>query len=292
MPTKNAKRAPSPKPKRSKRSQQAKPSPPRPAPLPTRPLIVAGPCVLTSEAEALKIAKALREICAGLGLPFIFKASFDKANRSSVNSYRGPGLRDGLNILASIRRQLKVPVTTDIHEAGQARTAARSVDVLQIPAFLCRQTDLLLAAAATGRTVSVKKGQFLAPEDVGNIVDKLRAGGCKEYYLIERGNSFGYQNLVVDMRGLEQMRRAGHRVIFDATHSVQRPGGLGTATGGDRTLAPPLARAAVAVGVEGIFLETHPNPDQSKSDGPNLIPLSQMPNLLARLKVIHEAAHG
>jgi len=281
MPTKNAKPAPSPKPAKGSA-----------APLPPKPLIIAGPCVLTSEAEALKIATTLKDLCAALGLPFIFKASFDKANRSSVKSYRGPGLKDGLKILGSIRRKLGVKVTTDIHEPAHAKAAARCIDLLQIPAFLCRQTDLLLAAAATGRAVSVKKGQFLAPEDVGNIVGKLKAGGCKDYYLIERGSSFGYQNLVVDMRSLEQMRRAGHRVIFDATHSVQRPGGLGTATGGDRTLAPPLARAAVAVGVEGIFLETHPNPDSSKSDGPNLIPLSQMPALLAKLAVIHEAAHA
>ncbi|MEM1059164.1 MAG: 3-deoxy-8-phosphooctulonate synthase [Verrucomicrobiota bacterium] len=264
----------------------------KPASLPKRPLVIAGPCVIESEAAATRIARELKEITAELRLPFIFKASYDKANRSSVKSFRGPGLKDGVKILGRIARQLGVRVTTDIHEPAHAKTAARHVDLLQIPAFLCRQTDLLLAAAATGRAVSVKKGQFLAPEDVGNIADKLRAGGCRDYYLIERGSSFGYRNLVVDMRGLEHMRRAGHRVIFDATHSVQRPGGLGTATGGDRTLAPPLARAAVAVGVEGIFLETHPNPDQSKSDGPNLIPLSQLPALLAKLAVIHEAAHG
>jgi len=264
----------------------------KPASLPKRPLVIAGPCVIESEAAATKIAQELREYTTALNLPFVFKASYDKANRSSVKSYRGPGLKDGTKILGNIAKKLGVRVTTDIHEAGHAKVAARHVDLLQIPAFLCRQTDLLLAAAATGRSVSVKKGQFLAPEDVGNIADKLRAGGCKDYYIIERGNTFGYRNLVVDMRGLEQMRRDGHRVIFDATHSVQRPGGLGTATGGDRTLAPPLARAAIAVGVEGIFLETHPNPDKSKSDGPNMIPLSQMPALLAKLAVIHEAAHG
>jgi 2-dehydro-3-deoxyphosphooctonate aldolase (KDO 8-P synthase) len=251
--------------------------------------LVAGPCVLESEALTVSIAKHLVGLTADLGIPLIFKASFDKANRTSGKSFRGPGLAQGLKILAGIKKKFDCPVLTDIHDIAQVKTAAKVIDVLQIPAFLCRQTDLLLAAARSGRAVNVKKGQFLAPDDVNNIAAKLLEGGCKDYYITERGTTFGYHNLVVDMRGLATMRQAGHRVIFDATHSVQRPGGQGTRTGGDRTMAPVLARAAVAVGIDGLFIETHPRPDHSPSDGPNMIPLAQMEGLLRTLKSIHEA---
>jgi 2-dehydro-3-deoxyphosphooctonate aldolase (KDO 8-P synthase) len=254
--------------------------------------LIAGPCVLESEALATSIARHLVDLTAELGVPLIFKASFDKANRTSGQSFRGPGLAQGLQILARIKKRFGCPVLTDIHDISQVKSAARVIDVLQIPAFLCRQTDLLVAAAKTGRSVNVKKGQFLAPEDVDNIAAKLRSAGCRDYYITERGTTFGYHNLVVDMRGLALMRRAGHRVIFDATHSVQRPGGHGTSTGGDRSLAPVLARAAVAAGVDGLFLETHPRPDESPSDGANMIPLAQMEGLLRTLMAIHEAAHS
>jgi 2-dehydro-3-deoxyphosphooctonate aldolase (KDO 8-P synthase) len=252
--------------------------------------LIAGPCVLESDALTVSIAKHLVALTDELGIPLIFKASFDKANRTSGKSFRGPGLAQGLKILAGIKKRFGCPVLTDIHDIAQVKAAARVIDVLQIPAFLCRQTDLLLAAARSGRAVNVKKGQFLAPDDVNNIAAKLRAAGCKDYYITERGTTFGYHNLVVDMRGLATMRQAGHRVIFDATHSVQRPGGQGASTGGDRAMAPVLARAAVAVGIDGLFIETHPQPDRSPSDGPNMIPLAQMEGLLRTLKTIHEAS--
>jgi len=254
--------------------------------------LIAGPCVLESQALTFSIAKHLVELTGDLGIPLVFKASFDKANRTSGKSFRGPGLAQGLQILAEVKKRFGCPVLTDIHDATQVKTAARVIDILQIPAFLCRQTDLLLAAAGSGRAVNVKKGQFLAPDDVDNIAAKLRSGGCRDYYITERGTTFGYHNLVVDMRSLPLMRQAGHRVIFDATHSVQRPGGQGTSTGGDRTMAPVLARAAVAAGIDGLFIETHPQPDQSPSDGPNMIPLAQMEALLRTLKIIHEASHS
>ncbi|HSI82742.1 MAG TPA: 3-deoxy-8-phosphooctulonate synthase [Candidatus Methylacidiphilales bacterium] len=249
--------------------------------------LIAGPCVLESEELTFRIARELKSITDSLSIPLIFKASFDKANRSSVKSFRGPGLEEGLAILAKVKAELGCPVITDIHETIQVPAAAEVIDVLQIPAFLCRQTDLLVAAAKSGRTVNVKKGQFLSPQEVNNIAVKLKEAGCEDYYITERGTTFGYNNLVVDMRGLAQMRADGHRVIFDATHSVQRPGGQGTTTGGDRTMVPVLARAAVAVGIDGLFLETHPNPDQSPSDGPNMIPLNEMHALLTRLVAIH-----
>ena len=252
--------------------------------------LIAGPCVLESNALTVSIAKHLVELTADFGIPLIFKSSFDKANRTSGKSFRGPGLAQGLKILAGIKKRFGCPVLTDIHDAAQVKAAAKVIDVLQIPAFLCRQTDLLLAAARSGRAVNVKKGQFLAPDDVNNIAAKLRDGGCKDYFITERGTTFGYHNLVVDMRGLATMRQAGHRVVFDATHSVQRPGGLGASTGGDRAMAPVLARAAVAVGIDGLFIETHPQPDRSPSDGPNMIPLAQMEGLLRTLKNIHEAS--
>jgi len=264
---------------------------PRSHPL-TNFFLVAGPCVLESEALTFSIAKHLVELTADLGVPFIFKASFDKANRTSGKAFRGPGLAQGLKILGAVKKRFGCRVLTDIHDAAQIKAAARVIDILQIPAFLCRQTDLLLAAAGSGRAVNVKKGQFLAPDDVDNIAAKLRHAGCADYYITERGTTFGYHNLVVDMRSLALMRQAGHRVIFDATHSVQRPGGNGTSTGGDGALAPVLARAAVAAGVDGLFIETHPQPDQSPSDGPNMIPLAQMEALLRTLKLIHEASHS
>jgi len=254
--------------------------------------LVAGPCVLESEALTLSIAKHLMELTADLGIPFIFKASFDKANRTSGKAFRGPGLAQGLKILAGVKKRFGCRVLTDIHEESQIKTAAKVIDILQIPAFLCRQTDLLVAAAKSGRAVNVKKGQFLAPGDVDNIATKLRSAGCKEYYITERGTTFGYNNLVVDMRSLALMRQTGHPVIFDATHSVQRPGGNGTSTGGDGSMAPVLARAAVAAGIDGLFIETHPQPAQSPSDGPNMIPLAQMEGLLRTLKAIHEVSRS
>jgi 2-dehydro-3-deoxyphosphooctonate aldolase (KDO 8-P synthase) len=251
--------------------------------------LIAGPCVLESQALTMSIAQSLVELTRELEIPFIFKASFDKANRTSGQSYRGVGLERGVRMLAAVRKKFGCRVLTDIHDSAQVKLAAPFVDVLQIPAFLCRQTDLLIAAAKSRRAVNVKKGQFLAPQDVDNIAAKLRTAGAKEYYITERGTTFGYHNLVVDMRGLATMRAAGHRVIFDATHSVQQPGGQGTSTGGDRTMAPVLARAATAVGIDGLFIETHPRPDESPSDGANMIPLAQMEGLLRNLKVIHEA---
>jgi 2-dehydro-3-deoxyphosphooctonate aldolase (KDO 8-P synthase) len=245
---------------------------------------------METEELTFSIAAQLVKLTGTLGLPFVFKASFDKANRTSGSSYRGLGLKEGLRILAEVKNRYGCRVLTDIHDIGQIPAAAKAVDILQIPAFLCRQTDLLLAAATSGRAVNVKKGQFLAPDDVDNIAAKLKAGGCRDYYITERGTTFGYHNLVVDMRGLASMRQAGHRVIFDATHSVQRPGGQGDRTGGDGAFAPVLARAAVAAGVDGLFIETHPNPGQSPSDGANMIPLAQMESLLRTLTAIHEAA--
>jgi 2-dehydro-3-deoxyphosphooctonate aldolase (KDO 8-P synthase) len=251
--------------------------------------LIAGPCVLEDQATALKIGRAVRGICAELGWRYVFKASYDKANRTSLAAGRGPGLEKGLALLAAIREKLGVPVLTDVHTAEEAHQAAFFVDALQIPAFLCRQTDLLVAAAESGLTVNVKKGQFLAPEDADAIAQKLTASGCRDYFITERGTTFGYHNLVVDMRGLATMRARGHRVIFDATHSVQRPGSLGGATGGDGKLAPVLARAAVAAGVDGLFIETHPDPAKSPSDGPNMIPLAQLGKVLRQINRIHEA---
>lgn len=246
-------------------------------------LLIAGPCVIENETLTLKIAQRLREITAGLPLQLVFKASFDKANRTSLDSFRGPGLDDGLRILQQVRSQFDLPVTTDIHESPQAAAVAEVCDLLQIPAFLARQTDLLLAAGRTGRAVHVKKGQFLAPWDMQYVVGKLSAAGCDNILLGERGTFFGYGRLVNDMKALPQMRALGTPVIFDATHSVQEPGGLGGKTGGNRALVEPLARAAVAIGVDGLFFETHPDPDRSPSDGPNMIPLDQLAGVLERL---------
>jgi 2-dehydro-3-deoxyphosphooctonate aldolase (KDO 8-P synthase) len=249
-------------------------------------LVIAGPCVMETEELTLSIAGRLRQIAAELAVPLVFKASFDKANRTSVTSYRGPGLERGLAILRRVKESTGLPVTTDIHESHQAAPVAAVCDLLQVPAFLARQTDLLLAAAATGRPVHVKKGQWLAPRDMKNVVDKLAAGGCRHVLLGERGTFFGYGRLVNDMQAIPQMQALGVPVIFDATHSVQEPGGLGTATGGNRAMIEPLARAAVAIGVDGLFFETHPNPEASPSDGPNMVPLDQFAAMLRRLLAI------
>ena len=254
------------------------------------PFFILGPCALESETFAWEMARSLKEIADRTGIPFVFKASFDKANRTSVNSFRGPGIAEGCRILSEISKELKVPVTTDIHTAEQAEIASEYIDLLQIPAFLCRQTDLLEAAAKTGRVVNVKKGQFLAPWDCVNIADKMRAFGCDRFLITERGTTFGYNNLVVDMRSLYIMRKEGIPVIFDATHSVQRPGGLGGATGGDGELAPVLARAAVATGLDGLFMEVHSDPANAMSDGPNQIPLEFIEDLLVKLLAIHHAS--
>jgi diaminopimelate decarboxylase len=255
----------------------------------TTPLLIAGPCVIEGRDMALRHAEAIRDIAAAHGFHYCFKSSFDKANRTSVDSFRGPGLDEGLAILAEVRRDLGVAVLTDFHTAEQAAPVGEVVDVLQVPAFLCRQTDLLVAAAKTGKAVNVKKGQFLAPENMGPVVGKLEAAGCKDLMLVERGVSFGYGNLVVDFRSLPIMRRLGYPVIFDATHSVQRPGGLGTKTGGDRTEVPPLARAAAAVGVDGFFMEVHENPDAGKSDAANMLALETLGPLLDQLQRIRAA---
>lgn len=241
---------------------------------------------MESEELTLSIAARLARIAAELALPLVFKASFDKANRTSVDAYRGPGLERGLAILQRVKETTGLPVTTDIHVPDQAAPVGKVCDLVQIPAFLARQTDLLLAAAATGRAVHVKKGQFLAPWDMKHVVGKLAAGGCRNILLGERGTFFGYGRLVNDMRSIPQMQSLGVPVIFDATHSVQEPGGLGAATGGNRAMVEPLARAAVALGVDGLFFETHPDPDSSPSDGPNTIPLDQFAGLLRRLLAI------
>ncbi len=255
-------------------------------------LVIAGPCVMESEELTLSIASRLKQIADELALPLIFKASFDKANRTSAAAYRGLGLDRGLAILQHVKQTTGLPVTTDIHEASQAAPASAVCDLLQIPAFLARQTDLLLAAAATGRPVHVKKGQFLAPWDMKNVVDKLVAGGCRHILLGERGTFFGYGRLVNDLRAIPQMQALGVPVVFDATHSVQEPGGLGAATGGNRAMVEPLARAATAIGADALFFETHPDPDASPSDGPNMIPLDQFAGLLRRLLAIRHAIEG
>ncbi len=251
------------------------------------PLFILGPCVIESEEFVWSMARQLKEICTAAGVQWVFKASYDKANRTSVKSFRGLGVREGCGILAAIGRELGVPVTTDIHSPEEATVAAEYIDILQIPAFLCRQTDLIQAAAETGRVVNVKKGQFLAPWDVKNIADKLLAFGNDRFFFTERGASFGYNNLVADMRSLYWIREAGYRIVFDATHSVQRPGGGGDKTSGDGVLAPVLARAAAAAGCDGIFIETHVDPSKALSDGPNQIPLADLPRLLEQLVQIH-----
>jgi len=249
-------------------------------------VLIAGPCVIESEQLVLDTAGKLKEITNELKIPFIFKASFDKANRTSSKSFRGLGLEKGLQILQLVKQQVKVPVLTDVHESTPLDEVAEVVDVLQTAAFLCRQTDYMQRVAAAGKPVNIKKGQFLAPWDMQNVVDKMRAAGNENLMVCERGVSFGYNKLVVDMRSLVIMRETGCPVIFDATHSVQEPGGLGKATGGQREFVPALARAAIATGVAGIFLETHPDPDKALSDGPNMLPLNKMQNLLEVLQQI------
>src|SRR5258707_5936508 len=249
--------------------------------------LIAGPCVIESETYARMMAEHIAKIAEDVGgMPYVIKASFDKANRSSVKAFRGPGLKEGLRILGKIKSDLKLTILTDIHEASQAAPAAEVVDILQIPAFLARQTDLLVAAGKTGRKVNIKKPQFVSPADMRNAVEKVESTGNKQIILTERGSSFGYQNLVVDFRGIPQMKKLGYPVVFDATHSVQLPGGQGHASGGQPEFIEPLARAAVAAGVDGIFIETHDNPAKALSDGANALPLAELPGLLARLKEI------
>ena len=254
--------------------------------------LIAGPCVIEDEALTNRVAERLVAICAARGLPLIFKTSFDKANRTSGSSFRGPGLHEGLAILDRLRRRLGVPVVTDLHAPDQAPLLAEVVDLLQIPAFLCRQTDLLRAAAATGKPVNLKKGQFLSPAEAGPAVEKLRQGGASGVVVTERGTTFGYHDLVVDMRSLPLIRAQGVPVCFDATHSVQQPGGQGASSGGDRRMVPVLARAAVAVGVAGVFIETHEDPENAPSDGPNMVPLDKLEGLLRTLMALDKVAKG
>jgi 2-dehydro-3-deoxyphosphooctonate aldolase (KDO 8-P synthase) len=249
-----------------------------------RPLtVIAGPCQLETETHAQMIAGRMKEICDAAGAQYVFKASYDKANRTSLAGIRGPGIADGLKVLQSVGKAIGVPVLTDVHTEGQCAPAAEAVDILQIPAFLCRQTDMLLAAGATGAAINVKKGQFLAPWDMPNITQKIESTGNKRILLTERGTSFGYNTLVADMRSLPQMAKTGYPVVMDATHSVQQPGGKGGSSGGQREFAPVMARAAVAIGVAAVFIETHEDPERSPSDGPNMIYLDQMPDLIETL---------
>lgn len=250
--------------------------------------LIAGPCVIEDEHHAVKMAREIQKITSRLNICYIYKASYDKANRTSINSFRGVGLAEGLRILKLIRNEFNVPIITDVHDTEQVKPVAEVVDILQIPAFLCRQTDLLIAAAQTGKIVNVKKGQFLAPWDMRNVVEKLKAAGCEHSILTERGASFGYNNLVVDIRSFPIMRSFGQPVVFDVTHSLQRPGGLGNATGGDSQYIEHLARAGVGCGVDGLFMEVHDNPAMALSDGPNALPLDRLEALLNTLKKIDE----
>lgn len=253
--------------------------------------LIAGPCVIESEEMVLSIARQMKDITDMLGIPYTFKASFDKANRTSISGFRGPGIEEGLRILQKVKDTYNLPICTDIHEPWQAEKAAEICDILQIPAFLCRQTDLLVAAAKTGKCINIKKAQFLAPWDMKNCVEKVRQSGNDNVMLCERGTTFGYNTLVVDMTGLRVMKDMGVPVIFDATHSVQKPGGNGTSTGGNRQYVEYLAKAAVSVGVDGLFMETHPDPDNAKSDGPNMVPLGDMEELLKKLQRVYEAVN-
>jgi 2-dehydro-3-deoxyphosphooctonate aldolase (KDO 8-P synthase) len=255
-------------------------------------LLLAGPCVLESGEMAWEIAREMKEITDRLGIAYVFKASFDKANRTALDSFRGPGLEKGLRQLGRIRDEVGVPVVSDIHEPNQVEMAADYLDIVQIPAFLCRQTDLLVAAAKSGKTVNLKKGQFVSPWDMAHAVNKLRAAGCERILLTERGASFGYNNLVVDMRSLPVMRGLGCPVVYDATHSVQLPGGLGGKSGGQREFIPPLTRAAMAAGIDGLFMEVHPDPDKALCDGPNCWPLGRVEDLLKQLLTVREAVRG
>lgn len=252
--------------------------------------LIAGPCVIESEEHCLKMAEAISDVCRRLDIPFVFKASFDKANRTSLQSYRGPGMHEGLRILKRVKEDLGLFILTDIHESWQAEPVAEIVDVIQIPAFLCRQTDLLIAAGQTGRVINIKKGQFMAPWDMGHAVEKVRSTGNDKILVTERGTSFGYHNLVVDFRSLVWMRAIGVPVVYDATHSLQRPAGEGTRSGGDRDLIAPLARAAAAVGVDGFFMEVHDQPEKALSDAATQYPLDDLPQLLHQLKQIHRVS--
>jgi len=256
---------------------------------PGRLILIAGPCVIESERLCLRVAAALKKTCDRLGVFYVFKASYDKANRTSAKSFRGPGLEEGLAVLARVRARVSVPILTDVHTEAQVAAAAQVADILQIPAFLCRQTDLIAAAVRSGRIVNLKKGQFLSPDEMGQVVAKAKSAGGKRLLLTERGTTFGYHNLVADMRAIPIMRRFGFPVIFDATHSVQLPGGSGDRSGGQREFAPVLARSAVAAGADGIFIETHPDPDHALSDGPNMVPLPAMPALLQSLLKVYSA---
>jgi 2-dehydro-3-deoxyphosphooctonate aldolase (KDO 8-P synthase) len=256
-----------------------------------RPFLLAGPCVLESREVAFTVCARLKEVCAELEVAYVFKASYDKANRSSVKGFRGPGIDEGLETLAAVRERFEVPVLTDVHSPGEAGRAAQAVDILQVPAFLCRQTDLLVACGETGLPVNIKKGQFMAPWDMRNAAEKVRSTDNDNVLLTERGTSFGYNNLVVDMRGLAVMKQLGYPVVFDGSHSVQLPGGGagGASSGGERAFAPALVRAAVAAGADGLFLETHPDPEQALCDGPNMLPLGEVGGLLAEAKRVFEA---
>jgi len=256
-----------------------------------RPFLIAGPCVIENEQLVLDTAGRIAEIARTLGIPYVFKSSYDKANRTSIHSFRGPGIKKGLEVLAKVKREVGVPVLTDVHTESDATEAGAVVDVLQIPAFLCRQTDLLIAAAKTGKVVNVKKGQFLSPPEMGNAVKKLEECGNTRIVLTERGSSFGYNNLVVDMRSFPILRGFGYPVVFDATHSVQLPGGGGTKSSGQREFVEPLACAAAGAGVDGFFMEVHPDPDHALSDGPNMVPLHQLKALLERVMRICDAAN-
>ena len=249
-------------------------------------VLIAGPCVIESQSHVLNTAEKIKRAASDADIPFIFKASYDKANRSSIDSFRGPGLIKGLQSLETIKQQLNVPVLSDVHTEEEIEPASQVLDVLQIPAFLCRQTNMIIKAAKTGCSVNVKKGQFMAPWDMKNVVDKLSHSGCKKILLTERGFTFGYNNLVVDMRSLVLMRNLGYPIIFDATHSLQLPGGKGNKSGGQKELIPDLVRGAVGVGGDAIFMEVHPNPDKAKSDGPNMLKLSQLPELLKQIKTL------
>jgi 2-dehydro-3-deoxyphosphooctonate aldolase (KDO 8-P synthase) len=256
---------------------------------PDRLTLIAGPCVIENERLCLQVASTLKKLCAQLGIFYVFKASYDKANRTSSRSYRGPGPERGLQVLARVRAKVGVPVLTDVHTELQAASAARVADILQIPAFLCRQTDLIAAAVRTGKIVNLKKGQFLSPAEMGQVVDKAKSAGGKRLLVTERGTTFGYNNLVADMRAIPLLRRFGFPVVFDATHSVQLPGAGGDKSSGQREFAPVLARCALAAGANAVFIETHPAPDRALSDGPNMIPLKEMPGLLKDLLKVHSA---
>lgn len=254
--------------------------------------LIAGPCVIENEEMVFRIAEKMKDITSRLGIEYYFKASFDKANRTSLKAFRGPGIEEGLRLLAKVKSDLGLKIATDIHEPWQAKPAAEVCDLIQIPAFLCRQTDLLVAAAKTGKLVNVKKAQFLAPWDMKNVVNKLKDSGCKEIMLCERGTSFGYNTLVVDMTGIAEMKKFGCPVVFDATHSVQKPGGKGDATGGSREYVEPLAKAAIAAGADWLFMEVHEDPDNALSDGPNMVCLSDMEEMLKRFGKVYEAVRG